>query len=164
MDSKKFSNTGNIELLDLLGEIFSGFPIQLSVESDEITVNVKPNYIRQICRISKTNPLLDCDYLRCISVVDYKERLEVNYHLYSLSFRHKFMIKVAVSIEDPRVPSVEPVWRAAEWFEREGHDLYGVEFTGHPNPMPLLLWDGFEFEGYQFPGRKEVPFYDYKEW
>ena len=164
MDSKKFSNTGNIELLDLLGEIFSGFPIKLNEGSDEITINVKSNYVRQICRTSKMNPLLDCDYLRCISVVDYKERLEVNYHLYSLSFRHKFIIKVDVPIEDPRVPSVEPVWRAADWFEREAHDLFGVEFTGHPNLIPLLLWDGFEFEGYKFPGRKEVPFYDYKEW
>jgi len=164
MDSKESSNTENIQIFDLLPEIFSELPVQFKEHNDEISMIVKPNLIRQICLISKMNPLLDCDYLRCISVVDYKDRLEVNYHLYSLSFRHKFVVKADVTFEDLRVPSVEPVWRAAEWFEREAHDLYGVEFTGHPNPLPLLLWDGFEFEGYQFPGRKEVPFYDYKEW
>ena len=46
------------------------------------------------------------------------------------------------------------------WFEREGHDLFGVVFQGHPNLAPLLLYEGFE--GY--PGRKSFPFHEYSEY
>jgi NADH-quinone oxidoreductase subunit C len=54
---------------------------------------------------------------------------------------------------------VTSVWRAADWYEREAHDLFGVHFEGHPDLSPLLLYEGFE--GY--PGRKEYPFNDYQE-
>ena len=52
------------------------------------------------------------------------------------------------------------VWRGANWFEREAHDLFGVVFNGHPDLRPLLLYEGFE--GY--PGRKEFPSHEYTEW
>jgi len=55
---------------------------------------------------------------------------------------------------------VTGIWRSANWYEREAHDLFGVEFKGHPNLLPLLLYD--EFEG--FPGRKSFPFHEYDEW
>ncbi|WP_347221931.1 NADH-quinone oxidoreductase subunit C [Mycolicibacterium poriferae] len=57
------------------------------------------------------------------------------------------------------LPSVTSVWRAADWYEREAHDLFGVHFEGHPDLSPLLLYEGFA--GY--PGRKEYPFNDYQE-
>ena len=69
------------------------------------------------------------------------------------------MIKANVPFEDPHLPSVTSVWRAAEWYEREAHDLFGVTFDGHPNLAPLLLYEGFE--GY--PGRKEYSFHEYQE-
>ena len=74
--------------------------------------------------------------------------------------RHKMVVKTSVSPDTPSVPSVVSVWRAADWFEREGHDLYGVVFEGHPELAPLLLWEGFE--GY--PGRRSFPFHEYDEW
>jgi NADH-quinone oxidoreductase subunit C len=60
----------------------------------------------------------------------------------------------------PVAPTVTAVWPGADWFEREAHDLFGVEFEGHPDLKPLLLWEGFE--GY--PGRKSYPFNEYTEW
>ena len=54
----------------------------------------------------------------------------------------------------PRWPGCGP---AAEWYEREARDLFGVEFDGNPDAAPLLLYEGFE----GFPGRKEFPFYEY---
>ena len=67
---------------------------------------------------------------------------------------------MSVSASQPVVPSVISVWRASDWFEREGHDLFGIVFEGHPDLSPLLLYEGFD--GY--PGRKSFPFHDYQEW
>ncbi|HJM53376.1 MAG TPA: NADH-quinone oxidoreductase subunit C, partial [Dehalococcoidia bacterium] len=58
------------------------------------------------------------------------------------------------------LPSVTGVWRGADWYEREMHDLFGVVFDGHPDLSPLVLPD--DFEG--FPGRKSYPLNDYGEW
>ena len=113
-----------------------------------------------MCRLAQESPDLDFDYLRCLSVVDYVERLEVVYHLFSLEKRHKMVIKTSVPPDEPNVPTISSIWRAADWFEREGHDLFGVVFQGHPNLAPLLLYEGFE----GFPGRKSFPFHEYDEW
>lgn len=86
-------------------------------------------------------------------------RLEVVYILQSLEPERTLALKTEAPYEDPVVPSVTGVWRAAEWYEREAHDLYGLRFEGHPDLSPLLLYDGFD--GY--PGRKEFPFYEYRE-
>ena len=58
------------------------------------------------------------------------------------------------------LPTVTGVWGGADWYERESNDLFGVRFEGHPNLVPLLLYE--DFEGY--PGRKSFPFHDYDEW
>mgnify|MGYP000607354304 CR=1 FL=1 len=69
-------------------------------------------------------------------------------------------VRASVPYEDPHLPSLISVWPGADWYEREGHDLFGVVFDGHPNLTPLILYEGFE--GY--PGRRSYPFHDYQEW
>ncbi len=144
----------------LLADVFADFDAEVGAAVDEVTLTVKPEDVLAVCHIARRHPEIDCGYLRCLSVVDYVERLEVNYHLFSLDKRHKFVVKTSVSPEQPTVPSIVSVWRGADWFEREAHDLFGVVFEGHPGLSPLLLYDGFE----GFPGRKSFPFHDYDEW
>ena len=147
-------------LRDVVPDILRNFTVEMSVAIDEVVVTVQPQDVPAVCRLLKDDPSLDLNYLRCLSVVDYEERLEVVYHLFSLDKRHKLVVKTSVSPDEARVPSVVGVWRAADWFEREGHDLFGVVFEGHPGLAPLLLYEGFE--GY--PGRKSFPYHDYDEW
>ena len=147
-------------LSSLLPEALGEFDVEVGAAVDEVVVAVNPDDLLAICRLLRSDPRLDFDYLRCLSAVDYVERIEVVYHLFSLRLRHKIVVKVSLSPEEPRAPSVVPVWRGADWFEREAHDLFGVVFDGHPNLAPLLLYEGFE--GY--PGRKSFPFHDYDEW
>ena len=148
-------------LSSLLSEILpEKFELEIGAAVDEVIVTAKPEDIPALCRALREDPRLDFSYLRCLSVVDYVERLEVVYHLFSREKRHKMVIKTSVSPQEPNVPSIISVWRGADWFEREGHDLFGVVFQGHPNLVPLLLYEGFE--GY--PGRKSFPFHDYQEW
>ena len=130
---------------------------------DEVTLTVPPESIAEVCQVCKDDPRLDFDYLRCLSVVDYAAEsgeLEINYHLWSLRRRHKLVVKSRLPEDAPVAPTVTGVWTGANWYEREGHDLFGVVFAGHPGLEPLLLYEGFE----GFPGRKSFPFHDYEEW
>ena len=81
------------------------------------------------------------------------------YILQSLKPERTLVLRTTVPYLDTTVPSVTSVWRAADWYEREAHDLFGVSFDGHPDMSPLLLYEGFE----GFPGRKEFPFNEYQE-
>jgi NADH-quinone oxidoreductase subunit C len=80
--------------------------------------------------------------------------LEVVYHLYSMELKHGPLIlrlRTANRLDDARVPSLTPVWRGAEFQEREAYDLYGITFEGHPDLRRILMWDGFR----DFPMRKD---------
>ena len=147
-------------LTNVLPLFLEGIEFELAAALDEVVVAVGAADMPELCRRAKETPGLDFDYLRCVSVVDYVERLEVSYHLFSLSRRHKMVVKVSLDPDEPRVPTVTGVWRGAEWFEREGHDLFGVVFDGHPDLSPLLLYEGFEGH----PGLKSFPFHEYTEW
>ena len=144
----------------MLPSLLSGVSAEIGAALDEVIVTVAPDDIPAVCRLARDNPKLDFDYLRCLSVVDYVDRLDVVYHLFSLQKRHKMVVKASVSPDSPQIPTVTSIWRTANWFEREGHDLFGVVFEGHPDLAPLLLYEGFE--GY--PGRKSFPFHEYTEW
>jgi NADH-quinone oxidoreductase subunit C len=83
--------------------------------------------------------------------------LEAVYHLFSMTLKHgPVIIRMRTSdrAEGARLPSLTPVWRSAEFQEREIFDLYGIQFEGHPDLRRILMWDEFE----DFPMRK-----DYRE-
>ena len=137
--------------------------MQIGAAVDEVTLTVSPDRVSEVCGTCQTDPRLEFNYLRGLSVVDYVDsagEFEVNYHLYSLAKRHKMVVKTRVPEDQLAVPTVTGVWAGANWYERESHDLFGIVFEGHPELTPLLLYD--EFEG--FPGRKSFPFHDYDEW
>ncbi len=80
--------------------------------------------------------------------------LEAAYHLYSMALRHGPLIlrqRTANRVEDTRLASLTPIWRSAEFQEREAFDLFGIVFTGHPDLRRILMWDGFA----DFPMRKD---------
>lgn len=73
--------------------------------------------------------------------------LECVYHLYSIVKKHGPVVirmRTANRTDDVEMPSLTPVWRSAEFQEREVFDLYGVVFTGHPDLRRILMWDAFE--------------------
>ena len=89
--------------------------------------------------------------------------LEVVYHLYSLAKKHGPVIlrlRTGNRTDQVTVPSLTPVWRAAEFQEREVFDLYGVVFEGHPDLRRILMWDEFK----DHPMRKDYVSPDDFEW
>lgn len=149
------------EMEGLVSEAFSSFHPQISYSVDEVVITINPEQVVEACRLAKEDERLQFDYLRCLSVVDYEEHFQVVYHLYSTTRGHNMVIKTQLSKDAPEVPSITGVWRGADWHEREGADLFGVTFTGHPNPKELLLFD--EFKGV-YPMRKDYPFAEIDEW
>jgi NADH-quinone oxidoreductase subunit C len=104
---------------------------------------VRAARIVEVCRFAKADPALALDFLEDLTAVDWPARnvIEVVYHLFSYGQRHGIVLKVEADRAAPRVPSVEGVWKAAGWFEREVYDLFGVEFAGHPDLRRIMLPD-----------------------
>jgi NADH-quinone oxidoreductase subunit C len=87
------------------------------------------------------------DFLQNLTAVDWikEERLEVVFHLWSYGARHGCVVKIDLLRASPELPSVADLWRAANWYEREQFDLFGVVFAGHPDLRRILLpedWPG----------------------
>lgn len=100
------------------------------------------------------------DYLSAVTGVDYPDRFEAIYHLYSMQEgTGPLTLKVLVSKEEPEVPSLTPLWPGANFQEREVYDLMGIRFAGHPNLKRVLLWEGYEGH----PLRKDFPIEGYQE-
>ena len=81
------------------------------------------------------------------------DRFAVSYHLLSHKTTERVTVKAYISEEKPSLPSVESLWKTADWQEREVFDLYGIRFEGHPNLIRIMNPD--DFEGY--PLRKDYP-------
>jgi len=79
-------------------------------------------------------------------------RFDLSYCLYSTRLRHRIRVKVRVGEQTP-VPSATALWPAANWLEREVYDMFGVNFTGHPDRRRILMPD--DWQG--FPQRKDYP-------
>jgi NADH-quinone oxidoreductase subunit C len=106
-------------------------------------VLVKPQAIAEVCALLKSDPRTRMDSLMNLTAVDWPKRnqIDVVYHLFSYTHRHVFILKVQLDRASPVVPSVESVWKAADWLEREQFDLLGVQFTGHPDLRRIMLPD-----------------------
>ncbi|MFO0808284.1 MAG: NADH-quinone oxidoreductase subunit C [Gemmataceae bacterium] len=105
------------------------------------------------------------DLLADITAVDYlhypdaKDRFGVVYVLTNTATGERLIVKTFVNEPDPSVPSAFPLWRGADWMEREVYDMYGITFAGHPDLRRILMPDGFA--GY--PLRKDYPLRGYGE-
>jgi len=104
---------------------------------------VKRERIVEVCRFLATEAGLDFDFLEDLTALDWPKRnvIEVVYHLLSYRHRHGLVLKVETDRAAPSVPSVEGVWKTANWFEREVYDLFGVDFPGHPDLRRIMLPD-----------------------
>lgn len=109
-------------------------------------IAVKAESVGKIMKFLRDDPELLFDVLMCLSGVHYakEEELGVTYHIYSTRWNHKLAIKTRVPIDHPHVPSIESVWKTANWHEREAWDMVGLIFDGHPNHKRILCPDDWE--------------------
>jgi len=118
-------------------------------------VVVSSGSVKEISRFLKEDPALSFDSLMCLSGIDYKDRFAVAYHLYSMEHRHTIGVKAMIPHENPAIPSVDGIWPAAIYQEREAYDLLGIVFEGSCDLHRILLpddWEGHPLrKDYKYP-------------
>ena len=130
----------------------------VSVGWGETTVLVDPARVLEIVRWLHDDPSQRYDYLSDVTGVEYRDReqpVEVVWHLRSLPYRRFLRLKAQLPKGKPlEVESVWPVYKSADWLERECYDMFGIRFRGHPDLRRILMWEQYK-EG--FPLRKDFP-------
>ena len=145
----------HIEVQKILSERFGGRGIQTFFENDELTVILSKSIILKVLSFLKDDKVCQFKQLIDLCGVDYPNRIdrfEIVYHLLSINLNQRIRIKLSVN-DDDTVPSVVSLYEAANWYEREVWDLYGVIFTDHPDLRRILT--DYGFEGH--PLRKDFP-------
>jgi NADH-quinone oxidoreductase subunit C len=147
------------EVSDALEAAFPGFEAAVRsvvVDRGELTFHVEREHLLGLCQALRDDEALRFELCSSVSGVDYlgtPDRLHAVYHLTSLTYRRRVRLEVAVSVEDPHVPSVTSVYPTADWQEREAYDMFGIIFDGHPALTRIMMPD--DWEG--FPQRKDYP-------
>ncbi len=117
-------------------------------ETRNPTLVVEPSDFLEVMQVLKEKEELAFDMLMDLAGLDRATEapLEVIYHLFSMTHRHSFTVRVLADREGGEIPSVSQLWHTADWHEREVYDMYGVRFSGHPDLKRILLeedWEGF---------------------
>ncbi len=138
-----------------LSEAFPDSIVEVRTFREEITVTVTKKDVYGICNFLYSDPDLQFRSLTDLCGVDLfpqNPRFEVVYLLYSMKDNLRLRLKAKVR-ESESISSVESIWKAANWAEREVYDLFGIFFENHPDLRRILLWDSYEGH----PLRKDFP-------
>lgn len=122
----------------------------------DLTLTVERSAIREVCRWLKENEDAPFNLFLDICGQDRfpnEPRFRVIYHLYAFPANLRLRLEVEAGSENLEIDSVVPVWKGADWFEREVFDLFGVRFAGHPDLRRILSPDNFG----DHPLRKDFP-------
>jgi NADH-quinone oxidoreductase subunit C len=147
------------EAADTLEAALPGFADvveRVVVDRGELSLHVTTAGLLEIARTLRDHPALKFELLSCVSGVDYigtERRLHVAYHFTSMTYRRRLRVEVAVTVDNPHVPSLVALYPTADWHERECWDLFGVVFDGHPALTRIQMPD--DWEGH--PQRKDYP-------
>jgi NADH:ubiquinone oxidoreductase subunit C len=120
--------------------------VRLRIVRDTLLLE-NPQALLRVALYLKETPALRLDYLSCITASDFLDHLESIYHFYSMEKKiGPVVIRVRLPRKNARVPSLMPVYKSADYQEREAFDLFGIVYEGHPDLRRLFLWD--EFQGH----------------
>jgi len=122
-------------------------------EFDELTLTVPREEVRTACEVLRT---AGYNFFEDMTAVDWfpaLPRFQLSYHLLSHAFKERIRLRVVVSEADGAVDSITSVWPAANFYEREVFDLFGIHFNGHPDLRRIMMPD--DWKGH--PLRKDYP-------
>lgn len=141
-------------LTRLLLQTFPGQVSHHHAQHGDETVVIARERMLDVFSFLKNDSRCAFELMIDLTAVDYlprTPRFEMVYHFKSLSLNHRLRVKIPVDEQTAEVDTIRELWIAADWYERECHEMYGIHFEGHPNLRPLLMYEGFE--GY--PLRKD---------
>ena len=142
----------DIPILEVKKELESRLPdVKLRAVGNSLLIE-NPEDLPRTALFLKENPKFLLDYLSSVTGADYLTFLESVYHLYSMAKKYgPVVLRVRVSKNNAKIPSILPIYRSAELQEREAYDTFGIVYEGHPDLRRLFMWE--DFEGY--PLRKD---------
>jgi NADH-quinone oxidoreductase subunit C len=146
-------DANNSSVITLRGS-FAASIIDVAEFRNEVTVTVRKEELTEICMFLKES--LGFNLLEDVTAVDYqgkRPRFMMVYHLYSIPKLERIRLKAPVCESDPAIDSLCPVWKSANWLEREVFDLFGITFNNHPDLRRILM--PVDWEGH--PLRKDYP-------
>ncbi|MCQ6526124.1 NADH-quinone oxidoreductase subunit C [Bacillus mycoides] len=126
------------------------------LSKDVPTLVAEPSKYYEVMELLRFHEGLAFDYMSELHATDFVTHMEVYVHLFSYGKKQSVAVKVKLDREAPQVESVTPLWKGADWPEREAYDLLGIVFEGHPNLSRILMPD--DWVGY--PLRKDYEPYD----
>jgi len=141
-----------------LREVMPDAVLEETTSCGDVVIRVAPERIVPVCRFLKDDAECRMTHLANLSGVDMgaggrpDPRFDVVYHLFSIDHGHALAVRAAVA-EGGSIDTVTPVWRGANWHEREAFDMFGIQFEGHPDPRRILMPEDFD----AFPLRKDFP-------
>jgi NADH-quinone oxidoreductase subunit C len=125
----------------------------------ETTLIADPGQVVNLCRYLKdSEKFVRLSTITAVDRYPAEPRFEVVYHLHSIDKSQYLRVKCRLSGANPEIDSTTSVWRAANWYERETFDMFGILFRNHPNLIRILM--PLDWEGY--PLRKDYPVHGYK--
>jgi NADH-quinone oxidoreductase subunit C len=142
------------DVVQALQETFGDAVLDVTLYANEHTVRVEKSRLVDIARYLKAEQ--GFTYFVDMGGIDRftdEDRFEVFYSLVNIARGQRLRLKLRVDEDDPTVPSLTGVYRAANWNEREAYDMFGLHFEGHPDLRRMFLPEDFEY----FPLRKEFP-------
>ena len=142
-------------IIDALTPVVPGAVYERGASVDFPAIYVRAHQLLQTCTALRDTPSLRFNVLIEVTCADYfprDPRFELVYHLLSIPHKRRVRLKVRATEQTP-VPTVQQVWPAAGWLEREVWDMFGVIFDGHPDLRRLLMPE--DWEGH--PQRKDYP-------
>lgn len=140
--------------IESLGKTFPDELQECYQSSGDTFVRVRPERITDVCRHLRD----ECRFVLLSDITGTDrytsdDRFEVIYNLISLRDRERLFLKTRLGEEDPEIDSVTGVWKAADWFEREVYDMFGIRFLNHPDLRRIYMPEDYRY----FPLRKEFP-------
>ena len=127
-------------------------------DRNELTLTVEAGEIRSAARTLQT---AGYNFFEDMTAVDWfpsAPRFQLSYHILSHTYKERIRLRVLLEGENPSIESITPVWPAANFYEREVFDLFGVRFAEHPNLRRILMPD--DWQGH--PLRKDYPVEGYR--
>lgn len=130
-------------------------------DREEMSIYVERSSLREACALLRDDSSCPFNFLSDVTCVDWypsEPRFEVIYNLLSIAQKERVRIKVRLNGDSPTLESVTSVWPAANFFEREVYDLFGIRFTGHPYLRRIQMPENWEGH----PLRKDYPVEGYR--
>ncbi|HMQ67612.1 MAG TPA: NADH-quinone oxidoreductase subunit C [Ignavibacteria bacterium] len=142
--------------LNLLKTKLQNFKLEYTDVNGTTAFYILKEDVLNVCNILKNDESLKFD--SCVDAVSVdrfvkKDRFEMIYNLLSIENNERIFIKIRLDSKKPEMESLIPVWKSADWYEREAYDMMGINFLNHPDLRRMYMPDEFEY----YPLRKDFP-------